>query len=109
MSSNQIPICQPFQNNHETHVPESNPQENDLRQELENKIQRLFEINCIRSFQHDTYNNFIKPKDICKTPMITAIFIFRELKKLSSFEALYQRGSKPKGYTHPSICAMCVE
>jgi ribosomal protein S13 len=54
MSSNQIPICQPFQNNHETHVPESNPQENDLRQELENKIQRLFEINCIRSFQHDT-------------------------------------------------------
>jgi hypothetical protein len=47
MGSNFIPIGQPFQNNHETHVPESDPQENDLWQELEYEIQRLFEINCI--------------------------------------------------------------
>lgn len=47
MGSNLIPIGQPFQNNHETHVSKSDPQENYLRQKFKYKVQRLFEINSI--------------------------------------------------------------
>lgn len=97
MGSYFVPVSQPFQYNHEAHVAESNPQENNLWQELEYEIQRLSEINCVWSFQYDSFDILILPKDIYKTPIITAIFILRELKKLSSLEALYQRGSKPNG------------
>lgn len=37
------------------------------------------------------------PKVIYPTPSMTAIFILREFKKLSSFLLLYHFGSTPKG------------
>lgn len=37
------------------------------------------------------------PKHICKIPRMTESFIFREFKKVSSFNPMYQAGSIPTG------------
>mmetsp|Transcript_14559 Transcript_14559/g.14185 ORF Transcript_14559/g.14185 Transcript_14559/m.14185 type:complete len:200 (-) Transcript_14559:1671-2270(-) len=54
---------QPLPNDHHVHPPKQHPQEDDLGDELEDEVERLFEVDGVQALHHDAQRHLHHPQD----------------------------------------------